>query len=122
MPSLSRRDVIRNAAVIGATAAATPATAALAGTAGSAAKSRRHGDIRDLKHVMVLMQENRSFDHYYGSLRGVRGFGDRSTITLPGGYPVWQQPTTPPGQPGHRHPVSVAARVGDVLRRSATEP
>jgi len=115
MPGLSRRDVIRNAAaVIGATAAATPATAALAGTAGTAGAagpSRRHGDISDIKHVVVLMQENRSFDHYFGSLRGVRGFGDRSTITLPGGYPVWQQPTTPPGQPvtGTQYPWRLAS-------------
>src|SRR5262252_9214524 len=99
MSDMSRRDAIRSAAaVFGATAAvsATPSTDALAATSG---KSRRYGDIRDIKHVMVLMQENRSFDHYYGSLQGVRGFGDRSTITLPGGYSVWQQPTTAPGQP-----------------------
>ena len=32
--------------------------------------------ISDIKHVVVLMQENRSFDHYFGTLRGVRGFGD----------------------------------------------
>jgi phospholipase C len=41
------------------------------------------------------MQENRSFDHYYGALKGVRGFGDRSTIRLPGGKTVWEQPLTP---------------------------
>jgi len=58
---------------------------------------RRHGDIRDIKRVMILMQENRSFDHYFGSLTGVRGFGDRSTITLPGGYSVFQQPIDAPG-------------------------
>ncbi|WP_380561467.1 phosphocholine-specific phospholipase C [Streptacidiphilus jeojiensis] len=58
-----------------------------------------HGDIRDIKHVVILMQENRSFDHYYGSLRGVRGFSDRSTITQPGGLSVFQQPVTTPGQP-----------------------
>jgi phospholipase C len=65
----------------------------------SAEQRRRHGDIRDIKHVVILMQENRSFDHYFGCLKGVRGFGDRSTITLPGGLPVFQQPTTPPGAP-----------------------
>ena len=99
MPDLSRRNLIsRAAAVTGAAvvASVTPAAGALAGTA---PRRGRHGDIRDIKHVMILTQENRSFDHYYGSLRGVRGFGDRATITLPGGYPVWQQPTTPPGQP-----------------------
>jgi phospholipase C len=56
---------------------------------------QRYGDIRDIKHVVVIMQENRSFDHYFGSLRGVRGFGDRSAITLPGGRTVFQQPDTP---------------------------
>jgi phospholipase C len=49
--------------------------------------------------VVILMQENRSFDHYFGSLKGVRGFGDRSTIALPGGRSVFQQPTTPPATP-----------------------
>ncbi len=98
MPGLSRRNLIRRAAAVtGAAVAAsvTPAAGALAGTGAR----RRYGDIRDIRHVMILMQENRSFDHYFGSLRGVRGFGDRAVITLPGGYPVWQQPTTPPGQP-----------------------
>ena len=65
-----------------------------------------YGDIRDIRHVVILMQENRGFDHYFGSLRGVRGFGDRATILLPGGLPVWQQPDTAPGQPagGTRYP------------------
>ncbi|HEY0716277.1 MAG TPA: phospholipase C, phosphocholine-specific [Streptosporangiaceae bacterium] len=56
---------------------------------------KRYGDIRDIQHVVVVTQENRSFDHYFGSMRGVRGFGDRSAITLPGGNPVFQQPGTP---------------------------
>jgi phospholipase C len=50
----------------------------------------RHSDLRDLKHVVILMQENRSFDHYFGSLRGVRGFGDRSTTPHDGEYYVSQ--------------------------------
>ena len=37
------------------------------------------------------MQENRSFDHYFGTLRGVRGFGDPRPVTLPSGKPVWYQ-------------------------------
>jgi phospholipase C len=69
------------------------------------------GDIRDIRHVIILMQENRGFDHYFGSLRGVRGFGDRATILLPGGLPVWQQPDTAPGQPagGARYPWPLSA-------------
>src|SRR5262245_61858459 len=38
------------------------------------------------------MQENRAFDHYFGTLRGVRGFGDPRPMTLPSGQPVWFQP------------------------------
>lgn len=45
----------------------------------------------DAKHIVVLMQENRSFDHVYGGLRGVRGFGDPRAIRLPDGSPVWAQ-------------------------------
>ena len=37
------------------------------------------------KHLVVLMMENRSFDHYYGTMRGVRGFGDPRTARLPSG-------------------------------------
>ena len=40
------------------------------------------------------MQENRSFDHYFGTLMGVRGFGDRFPIPLAGGLGVWQQTYT----------------------------
>jgi phospholipase C len=47
------------------------------------------GTIRDVKHVVILMQENRSFNHYFGTLRGVRGFGDRFPIPLESGQPVW---------------------------------
>ena len=37
------------------------------------------------------MRENRSFDHYFGTLRGVRGFGDPRPVTLPSGKSVWHQ-------------------------------
>jgi phospholipase C len=47
--------------------------------------------IRDVEHVVFLMQENRSFDHYYGVMRGVRGFGDPHPVTLSTGKPVWYQ-------------------------------
>src|SRR5262245_60297018 len=53
--------------------------------------NRRTGTIRDVEHIVVLMQENRSFDHYFGTLRGVRGFGDPRPTTLPSGKAVWHQ-------------------------------
>ncbi|SJN43872.1 alkaline phosphatase family protein [Pseudoalteromonas sp. JB197] len=36
----------------------------------------RSGTIKDIEHVVILMQENRSFDHYFGTLAGFRGFSD----------------------------------------------
>lgn len=45
----------------------------------------------DAEHVVILMQENRSFDHVYGTLQGVRGFNDPRTVSLPNGNPVWLQ-------------------------------
>ncbi|HUQ67495.1 MAG TPA: phospholipase C, phosphocholine-specific [Flavitalea sp.] len=45
----------------------------------------------DAEHIVFLMQENRSFDHTYGTLQGVRGFNDPRTITLPDKNPVWCQ-------------------------------
>ncbi|PYD62578.1 phosphocholine-specific phospholipase C [Gluconacetobacter entanii] len=52
----------------------------------------RTRSIRDVEHIVILMQENRSFDHYYGTLSGVRGFGDPRAMRLPNGRPVWEQP------------------------------
>ncbi len=52
----------------------------------------RTGTIDDIEHVVILMQENRAFDHYLGTLRGVRGFGDPRAVKLPTGDPVWYQP------------------------------
>jgi len=54
--------------------------------------NHRTGTIDDVEHIVFMMQENRSFDHYFGTLRGVRGFGDPRTIKLPSGKSVWHQP------------------------------
>ncbi len=54
----------------------------------------RTGTIRDVEHVVILMQENRGFDHYFGTMAGVRGFGDRFPIPSASGAPdatVWTQ-------------------------------
>lgn len=45
----------------------------------------------DAEHIVFLMQENRSFDHCYGTMRGVRGFNDPRAMKLPNGLPVWFQ-------------------------------
>ncbi|MGQ8776470.1 phosphocholine-specific phospholipase C [Serratia sp. NA_112.1] len=87
MPDFSRREILR-AAAIGSAFSLLPASIrkALAIPA-----NNRTGTINDVEHVVILMQENRSFDHYFGTLPGVRGFSDRITIPLPGDRHVWQQ-------------------------------
>lgn len=52
----------------------------------------RTGTIADVEHIVILTQENRSFDHYFGTLQGVRGFADPRAVRLPSGQSVWQQP------------------------------
>lgn len=49
------------------------------------------GTIKDVKYVIILTQENRSFDNYFGTLKGVRGFGDRFTIPLSDNRKIWEQ-------------------------------
>ena len=52
---------------------------------------RRRG-LDAIEHIVVFMQENRSFDTYFGTLRGVRGFDDPHALKLPGGRSVFRQP------------------------------
>jgi phospholipase C len=88
---LTRRRLLRGAATIAAAAGARsllPANVlqALAQT------PVREGSLRDIKHVVLLMQENRSFDHYFGTMSGVRGFEDENALKLAGGRSVLYQP------------------------------
>jgi len=71
--------------VIEAAAAVTPSTAR---------------GIGEIEHVVILMQENRSFDHYFGTLSGVAGFSDRraSSEKVNGArYPIFDQFGYAPG-------------------------
>ncbi|WP_443937243.1 phosphocholine-specific phospholipase C [Pedobacter sp. MW01-1-1] len=45
----------------------------------------------DAEHVVFLMQENRSFDHMFGTMKGVRGFNDPHPHIQPDGNKVWLQ-------------------------------
>ncbi|HTF63343.1 MAG TPA: alkaline phosphatase family protein [Edaphobacter sp.] len=68
-----------------------------------AKEHRRRGSLSDIKHVVLLMQENRLFDHYFGSLAAVRGFDDVKGLQLPNGQSVFHQPDV--GNPnGHLLP------------------
>jgi len=84
-----RRAFLRSAAA-GAAAGLLPATVARA----MAIPARhRTGTVMDVEHVVIFMQENRAFDHYFGALNGVRGLGDPRPQRLPGGASVWRQPS-----------------------------
>ncbi len=86
---LSRRSFL--AAGVGATAVA--ATSLLPPSLQRAlATPVSSGGLDSIEHVVLVMQENRSFDHYYGALRGVRGFGDPNALRLRGGHSVFEQP------------------------------
>jgi phospholipase C len=76
----------------------------------------RTGSIRDVEHVIFLMQENRSFDHYFGTLRGVRGFADPHPVTLPSGKSVWHQPN------GSADLLPFRPAVGDLGRTFLPDP
>ena len=56
------------------------------------AERPQSGSLRDIKHVVLLMQENRSFDHYFGTMAGVRGFHDPEAMILPSGKSIFHQP------------------------------
>lgn len=45
----------------------------------------------DAEHIVILMQENRSFDHCFGTMQGVRGFNDPRVVSLPDKKPAWFQ-------------------------------
>src|SRR5579862_4926611 len=78
MRNCTRRELLKIGA---ATAAAELASLALQGCGSSINLpfvSSGCGKLTDIEHVVILTQENRSFDHYFGSYRGVRGFSDKS--------------------------------------------
>jgi phospholipase C len=80
MAMQDRRGFIRAMmATAGAASAFTPAIA----RALEIPADRRTGTLQDVAHVVILTQENRAFDHYFGTMRGVRGYGDRFAVPAP---------------------------------------
>ena len=105
---LTRRRLLGSAATVSALAAvdsALPVNIRKAVAAGAA----RNGKLSDIKHVVLLMQENRSFDHYFGTLSGVRGFSDPTAAKLPNGDSVFKQPD-PAGDQGYLLPYHLATK------------
>src|ERR1700734_128712 len=71
-------------------AAASRGDRAGAAMAQYAARTKPAGsDLGAIEHVVFLMQENRSFDHYYGTYPGVRGFDDHPHGTLGNFAQAW---------------------------------
>jgi phospholipase C len=99
VPGVTRRRFLTYTALGTATAAAVAAggggiadASVRGGAAAKALPKGWSGTIGDVKHVVILMQENRSFDHYFGTLSGVRGFGDKQALTYQNGTSIFQQP------------------------------
>jgi phospholipase C len=63
----------------------------------TAASASGGGSLSDVKHIVILMQENRSFDHYFGTLSGVRGFSDPAAASNANGTPIFDQYGYAPG-------------------------
>jgi phospholipase C len=117
-PSFGRR---LNRRTFVASAAAVAGAAGLAGVlpenlARAATLAPKRFDLSQVKHLVFQMQENRSFDHYFGTFPGARGFNDPTAMRLPNGRPVFQQPdpANPDGylEPWHMSTITTgAARV-----------
>jgi phospholipase C len=63
----------------------------LAFSVGSLSGRAAAGSLADIDHVVLFMQENRAFDHYFGTMAGVRGFSDPNVQVNAGNKPVWYQ-------------------------------
>ena len=89
-PALTRRQLLASGLAVGARLTLDPL-----------ARRPRPARLGDIERVVIMIQENRSFDHYFGRYRGVRGFGDRSARGVLG---------QPDGQGGTIYPFHVPAR------------
>jgi phospholipase C len=93
MSELTRRRFLGGAAAATSLGAAT-ALLPMSVQKALAAPPNRPGRFKDIKHIVLLMQENRSFDHYFGTMNGVAGFDDPHAIKLSTGRSVFYQPDT----------------------------
>lgn len=86
---LTRRDAIR----LGALGAGALAFARLPPSLRAAiTRTPPPGGLDQVRHVVLYMQENRSFDHYFGTLRGVRGYADRTAVRTRATSTMFEQP------------------------------
>jgi len=88
-PEMSRRELMRYLGIAGASAYVANSAASWASTSkgaqliARAAKTRAHGsDLEAVEHIIFLMHENRSYDHYFGAYPRGRGFDDHPKNSL----------------------------------------
>ena len=86
----SRRTFLKKAAMLAGAAAASPFIPSSIQRA-LAIEAPEGTSYLDAEHIVFLMQENRSFDHCYGTLKGVRGFNDPRALRQDNGLPIWLQ-------------------------------
>jgi phospholipase C len=86
----SRREFLKKAAILSG-AAGLPNVIPMSIQKAMAISADPGSTFHDAEHIVFLMQENRSFDHMFGKLKGVRGFNDPRAFTLPDGDKVWLQ-------------------------------
>ena len=104
-PTVSRRRFLTMAGAAAGLGLGTAPGALIDKALAAAPVSGGGGSLKDVKHVVILMQENRSFDHYFGTMQGVRGFRDRTSYRSFRGGPatnpntVWSQSTVHNGKP-----------------------
>ena len=75
-PRLTRRRLLGGGVALGGAALAGASLPINVRKALAAPLPSSRPSLRDIEHVVLLMQENRSFDHYFGTFSGVRGFAD----------------------------------------------
>ncbi|SMC69812.1 phosphocholine-specific phospholipase C [Pedobacter nyackensis] len=86
----SRRNFLKKAAILSG-AAGLPNVIPMSIQKAMAISAAPGSTFQDAEHIVFLMQENRSFDHMFGKLKGVRGFNDPRAFTLPDKDKVWLQ-------------------------------
>ncbi|NDZ96668.1 phospholipase C [Streptomyces sp. SID6673] len=103
---LSRREFLARVGAVGGGALLTSWAGPIIDRAYASADPAGTGSLGDIEHVVLFMQENRSFDHYFGTYSGVRGFGEKSA--------AWKQrgwaPGVGPTSRGHTLPFRLDTR------------
>ena len=113
-PGFTRRRLLGGSALAGGAALASQFLPSNVQKALAETKPGNQASLGDIEHVVLLMQENRSFDHYFGTMPGVRGYADPDVLIQSNGRSVFYQPdpSNPDGYllPYHLDSLTTAAQ------------